>query len=578
MLLLNYTISENYVPPEIYQYSDNERYLLILFGNAIIHIMRTSISLNSPDEGSISPLMKEITERYINIIKEKEDIITQLESSKRITIDIYKDLIETEKDKINTEIQKEIEKERQYMYETTKLLKENYEQTILSLKNDKENMKNEMIIEMNNKSLSEKEEYNEIRSIIKEQTEEIRKLENEKIRLEEKIKYDEQLVSNEIQSKDILIFSLKKENEIEILKKEKEYESKEQNQRDVLMSEINSLKIEIQNLTNDKDKERYEWINENNKKNEETMVELHKTIEEIKQQTVKKGISQDIGKTGETYFFELAMDVFGDMEEFELEDTTKKGHMGDFILKFKEFNIMVDCKNFNNSKVSKVDILKFKSDSKTNQHIRIAWMVSLNKSISTHDKYTIDTEFENGVLFCYINSLYLWEENQRNFLICCWKFCKEIYVNFFDKENENTDKITALLKRENNRKLVAEKGRKKIKEMKAITEQLKTTIYDLEKDLIEIIKGDILMEDEDKRTNLKNWWNQYLIREDSKKNKIEIETIYEKYKESNEYNEEYEGDINNFILILKSFIKEEDFSKSKTKGSKKYILNHKYIL
>lgn len=239
---------------------------------------------------------------------------------------------------------------------------------------------------------------------------------------------------------------------------------------------------------------------------------------------------------------------------------------------------MVDCKNFNKSKVPNIDIKKFKLDAKSNQHIRVAWMISLNKGISNYDKYAIETEYENGVLYCYINSLCLWKENQEDILISCWQFCKEIYLNFFDKENENTDKIITLMKRDNNKKLIAERGRKKIKEIKSIVEQLKTTIYELEKDLIEIIKGDVLLENEDKLNSLKNWWDRSLVREVSKKNKIELKEIYDKYNDSIDEFEQVNLNLDSFILNIKTFIKEEDFTKNKSKGTKKYLLNYNWVI
>jgi hypothetical protein len=228
--------------------------------------------------------------------------------------------------------------------------------------------------------------------------------------------------------------------------------------------------------------------------------------------------------------------------------------------------------------VGTVDTKKFKADIKSNQHIRFAWMVSLNRGISNYDKYPVQTEFENGVLYCYMNTLLSWGDNQRNILISCWLFCKEIYLNFFDKENGDAEKIITLMKRDNNKKLIAERGRRKIKEMKTMNEQLKVTIYDLEKDLIEIIKGDVLMQNEDRLISLKNWWGQSLIREESKKNKIEIEVLYDRFKQTMDEFEQADFDCDSFLLNLKTFVKEEDFTKNKTKVSKKCVLNYKWVV
>jgi len=518
MLLLNYIIPENYIPPEIYDYTDNERYLLLLFGNAVIQTIKKTVILTGADNEN--PIIKALIDKYTCLIKEKDSIISGLELSNKLTVEIYKDMIKTEKANLTGEIQKKLLKEKQHFDETVQLMKENYEDTISSLKKDKE-----------------KANYYEIENAV----------------LDEKLKNCNTTLTTEKK----LIYN----ETYNTLQKEKE----------ALKDENFSLKTEIQNLLNQKEREKYE-------NTEVAIVELQNKIEEIKQQTAKRSVSQNIGQEGEAYFFELASTVFGEVDGFEIEDTTKKGHMGDFLLKFKEFSVIVDVKNFNNSKVGITDIRKLKADAKSNQHIRFVWMVALNRPISTHDKYAVDFEYENGVMFCYINSLFQWEEHRKNILIACWLFCREVYLHFFDKENESAEKIISLLKIDSNKKLVAERGRKRIKELRAVMEQMKTTVYELENDFIEIITGgDVLTAYEDGILALKNWWGQSAVREEGKKHKLEIDAIFEKYAASGSINNPL-PEMDNFILGLKTFIKEEDFTKSKTKGAKRQILNHKWVV
>jgi hypothetical protein len=596
MLLLNYTLPDNLniiIPKEIYNYSDNERLLLLLFGNSAIQTMKYNNSLKNEDNEEI----QELTKTYLSMLKEKDETINSLEMSKDTIVSVYKDLIESEKQKIEIEILKEVTKEKQNTEEKTQFIKEYYEEVIKSLKTEKEkiyiqlyekneqlkNIENEKIrLEENNKHMKQTSDSiieNEKNTIYKNLFEEFQiiqislKNENEKIKTE---KYNLEMT----------IQTLKSEKEMEIIKLENEYKIKDMEIIESLKNENTTLKEEIYKTLQIQENEKYQTLNEKYEKNENTITELNKKMEEIKMQSGKNNLAQDKGKCGENYFYELVTNIFEHMDDFEIIDTTKTGHTGDYLLKFKDFTIMAECKNFNHSKVPIVDLKKFKSDIKSNQHIRIAWMISLNKSISNYDKYPIETEFENGVLYCYINSLYSWENNQENILISCWKFCKEIYLNFFDKENENSIKITNLMKRDTNKKMIAERGRKKIKELKAMVEQLKMTIYELEKDLIEIIKGDIMMDNEDKINSLKTWWNKELLfydeKLDSKKiSKLEIEDILNKYNHS--LREENTGgceemDLNNFILALKTFIKDEYFSKNKTKNSKKYIFNYKWIV
>jgi hypothetical protein len=64
MLLLNYSIPDNiHLPSNIYGYTDNERYLLLLFGNSILQTIKTNVSLtNEVKENPIKELEVQKTE------------------------------------------------------------------------------------------------------------------------------------------------------------------------------------------------------------------------------------------------------------------------------------------------------------------------------------------------------------------------------------------------------------------------------------------------------------------------------------------------------------------------------------
>lgn len=288
MILLNYNIPDNsYIPQEIYEYTNNERMLLILFGNVTIQTLKSNFSLKN--EGN-EKIVKEITDKYNNFLKEKDTKITQLEITNNSTIELYKDLIEIEKDKLLNEIQKEVLKEKQFMEEKIQIIKEKYEKIVISLKSEKE--------------------------FIIHQLEISKEIEKEKALLEEKLK------NNDIVFKHII--DAEKNNIY------KEVFNNFQKEKEFLKDEIVSLKAEIQNIMNQQEKEKYKILTENYNQKENAIIDLQKSIEEIKIQTLKSSLSQDKGKEGETYFFELASNVFEDIDGFEIEDKTKTGHMGDF--------------------------------------------------------------------------------------------------------------------------------------------------------------------------------------------------------------------------------------------------------
>ena len=74
--------------------------------------------------------------------------------------------------------------------------------------------------------------------------------------------------------------------------------------------------------------------------------------------------------------------------------------MGDYVMKFNDFSVLVDCKNFKKSNVSNVDIEKLKRDMVSNPSIKVAWMVSIDRPISRYDYKPFVFEIEDNK--CYL--------------------------------------------------------------------------------------------------------------------------------------------------------------------------------
>jgi hypothetical protein len=121
------------------------------------------------------------------------------------------------------------------------------------------------------------------------------------------------------------------------------------------------------------------------------------------------------GYLGENYFLNLALKTFCDCSNFEIVDKAKTPHCGDFWLKFEKFTIMVDSKNYVDTPVPSRDRQKLKNDVSYNQHIKIAWLVSMDQPILTYSNYPFMIDIDDGVCYCYINSL-MKSENPSNLL------------------------------------------------------------------------------------------------------------------------------------------------------------------
>jgi hypothetical protein len=93
------------------------------------------------------------------------------------------------------------------------------------------------------------------------------------------------------------------------------------------------------------------------------------------------------GSDGEKQFEDYA-NTFIDFKGFELIDKHTQGGDGDFHMRFEEFDVLVDAKNYK-KKVPIDQREKIKNDLIKNEHIPFAWLVSLNTTIDKFDKSII---------------------------------------------------------------------------------------------------------------------------------------------------------------------------------------------
>ena len=83
-MLLNYNIPENsIIPLDIYEYTDKERYLILLLGINILQITKNNYTINNEDHEKFKEEeINKLTHNYELSLKEKEDKIVLLEYSK----------------------------------------------------------------------------------------------------------------------------------------------------------------------------------------------------------------------------------------------------------------------------------------------------------------------------------------------------------------------------------------------------------------------------------------------------------------------------------------------------------------
>jgi hypothetical protein len=311
-----------------------------------------------------------------------------------------------------------------------------------------------------------------------------------------------------------------------------------------LNEELNKVKNKYDLLLEEKDRQ--------NQLNREVFDKAEKLINKTSN---KSSIS--IGDDGEQIFENLS-DTFKDFTGYKIENKAKQGHKGDFHLFFKDFNILVDSKNYSGS-VQKKEITKIESDLTINDNMNFAWMVSLNSNICDYNRFPIMTKWittDVGVkCILFINNL-LEHKDPRNILRQSWSMCEDFY-----KLTKSVDKEDGELEKYREKNLLYKKHINNLQDRAAEIRRginvLQNSLKHLDNDLLEmlsLVSDDIINEKLTLNNIIKKWWNDNIeyVNDESKMSSTEI---WNKFKKDNK---EYVGDnkitIENFKDIITSNI------------------------
>lgn len=332
--------------------------------------------------------------------------------------------------------------------------------------------------------------------------------------------------------------------ELDLLVQKRMEEQKEEQVKKFYETQIDKMKRQIEDLQ----KQIFNFNTENNllvqqevekekEKNKIMLDEKEKQINRLadtfdkmmKQQdnsVVKKGI------VGERTFEEIAL-TFKDFENFVLTNKTKQGGEGDFHLQFKEFDLLVDAKNYTNC-VPIGQREKIKKDLIKNEHINFAWLVSLNTKIDKFDRAPIMYEWiTTSKCIIYINNLTSYEEPEK-ILRIAWFICKEL-IKLIDKLNDNEDLNDINELRNKHFKIIdrIKSVRKHIREINTTVGVFKKQIdtVDMElKELIEIETENIV---ESNYSVFDEWWEKNIELTDNEEDKITSSELWIKFKQEN---------------------------------------------
>jgi hypothetical protein len=360
--------------------------------------------------------------------------------------------------------------------------------------------------------LTQKDIYNKIKE---ETREEVQRLELDilveremKIKMEEQIKnmYENMLekMRSQIETMSVQIKSYELQN------------------KDLIKAEVEKAKEKFDLILDEKDKQ--------NRLNREVFDKAEKLISK----TVVK-TSSVIGDDGEQIFESLS-DTFKDFSGYKIENKAKQGHKGDFHLFFKDFNILVDSKNYSGS-VQKKEVIKIETDLTTNDNMKFAWMVSLNSNISDYNRFPIMTKWittDVGVkCILFINNL-LDHKEPRNILRQAWAICED-----FHRLTKSVDKEDGELEKYREKNLMQKKQINNLQDRAAELRRgmnvLNNSLKNLDSDLLEIlslISDDIINEKIQFDNIIKKWWNNN-IEYINDENKMTSTEIWNKFKKEN---------------------------------------------
>jgi len=351
---------------------------------------------------------------------------------------------------------------------------------------------------------------------------------------------------------------------------------------EIAMVQIKTYEKDISTSLQDevnKVKEKYDLLlKEKDRQNQLNREAFDKAVKLLDKTGNKSSIS--IGDNGEQIFESLA-DTFKDFTNFKIENKAKQSHKGDFHLFFKEFNILVDSKNYTSS-ISKKEIQKIESDLNTNSNMDFAWLVSLNSNICEYNKFPITpkwitTDIGNVKCILMINNL-LDNKEPRNVLRQAWQICEDFY-----KLTRKVGKEDGELEKYREKNLIHKKHITNLQEraydLRRSMNSSFNILKNMDNDLLEMLSNmsdDILNEKFSLSNKIKEWWdlNVEYVNNDNKMTSTEIWNKFKK--ENKKFIEDNNITIEMFKDVITSNIVNSSNYIEKTKKSAIELIGFKW--
>ena len=354
-----------------------------------------------------------------------------------------------------------------------------------------------------------------------------------------------------------------------------------QKQLDDMKKQIDTFKTQLKMYESD-NKEFVRLEVEKERKNYEFMLgekdkQLNKMTDNyerfLKQNEVKS--SKKIGDEGEDTFV-LLSDTFKDFPGYKLEKKAHQAHKGDIHLFFKDFNVLVDLKNYSGS-VQKKELEKIEHDLSINNTMDFAWLISYDSNVSDWNRFPIMYKWivtENGLKCVVIVNNLNANKTPVDVLRNVWSITYELHKMMNKTKVEDKD-VQDMKERDYNVVQKIKTAQKRLSELRRTVMSMSQITKDIENDIIDaltLLSNEIVKNETDKNVKIKEWWELNIDLDDNLDNKLTSTEIWTRFKKDNkEYVDENKLLIEDFKNYVKIFIDVDKYNEKSKKGSIEFI-------
>ena len=354
-----------------------------------------------------------------------------------------------------------------------------------------------------------------------------------------------------------------------------------QKQLDDMKKQIDTFKTQLKNyesenrdfvrLEVEKERKNYEIMLGEKDKQLSKMTDNYERF--LKQNEVKS--SKKIGDEGEDTFV-LLSDTFKDFPGYKLEKKAHQAHKGDIHLFFKDFNVLVDLKNYSGS-VQKKELEKIEHDLSINNTMDFAWLISYDSNVSDWNRFPImykwiitETGLKCVVIVNNLNS----NKNPVDMLRNVWSITYELHKMMNKTKVEEKD-VQDIQERDYNVVQKIKTAQKRLSELRRSVMSMSQITKDIENDIVDalsLLSNEIVKNESDKNVKIKEWWELNIECDDNDENKLTSTEIWTRFKKDNkEYVDENKLLIDDFKNYVKIFIDVDKYNEKSKKGSIEFL-------